>query len=39
MNKAHRAGTAIILKQLEAEEMPVIPLNRHQRRAARKVKK
>jgi hypothetical protein len=39
MNKAYRQVEKMILKQLENEDLPKIPANRHQRRLMAKVGK
>lgn len=40
MNKQHRVIEKMILRQMDADEsLPIVPVNRHQRRAAAKVKK
>lgn len=39
MNKAHLQVEKLILKQMEQENIPAIPRNRHQKRAAKKAVK
>ena len=39
MNNHHQQAEKIILRNLEEEYLPVIPKNRHQRRALKKVRK